>query len=143
MPKPIKLKTKENKASVSAFLNSIEDTDRRADAKTILTLMKKITKKQPRMWGASIVGFDSYAYQRSNGDYGEYMATGFSPRKNALTLYIMPGYQNYSALMKKLGPHKTGKSCLYLKNLSSIDMKVLEQLIRRGYQDLKKLYPKK
>ena len=141
MPKPIKLKTAENKASVSAFINSIEDTERRKDAKTILALMKKITKKQPKMWGTSIIGFGKYEYKRSNGDYGEFMATGFSPRQAAFSLYIMPGYQNYGSLLKKLGKHKHSKACLYIKRLSDIDLKVLEELIKRGYQDLQKSHP--
>lgn len=140
MPKKIDLKTKENTGSVRAYIDSIPDAGRRRDAKAVLLLMKKVTGKPAKMWGSSIVGFGSYEYKRSNGDYGEFMATGFSARKNALTIYIMPGYQNYAALLAKLGPHKLGKSCLYLKSLEKIDMKVLEKLICQGLTDLQKMH---
>ena len=90
------------------------------------------------MWGGSMVGYGEYDYTRSNGDYGSYFATGFSIRKSGPTLYIMPGYTDYGDLMKKLGPHKLGKSCLYLKSLDGIDMKVVARLIKAGLKDLKK-----
>ena len=138
MPKKIKLKTTKNNQSVTSFLNSIEDPALKRDCKELLKLFKKVTGLKPKMWGSSIVGFGTYIYHRSNGDEGEFMATGFSPRKSGPTLYIMPGYQDYSALMKKLGPHKLGKSCLYLKSLEGIDLKVLERLIKTGLKDLKK-----
>ena len=141
MPKKVVLKTAATTASVADFLNTITDAEKRKEAKTIAALMKKITGKPARMWGTSIVGFDTYTYKRSNGDVGQFMAAGFSPRKSALTIYIMPGYQDYEALLKKLGPHKTGKACLYIKCLADIDMKVLEELIARGYKDLKRMYP--
>lgn len=140
MPKKIILKTGENKQSVSEFLNSIEDEGLRSDSKKILKLFKSITNKPAKMWGPSIIGFGKYTYYRSNGDVGEYLATGFSPRKSGPTVYIMPGYQNYEPLLKQLGPHKLGKSCLYLKSLDSIDLSVLEKLIKRGLQDLKKTH---
>ncbi len=143
MPKKIELKTSANKDSVTNFINNIENPEKKKDAKTLLALMKKVTEHKPIMWGPSIVGFDSYEYKRKNGDVGTFFATGFSPRKNALTIYIMPGYQDYSSLTKKLGKHTLGKSCLYIKQLSDIDLAVLETLVRRGYTDLKKMYPKK
>lgn len=87
-----------------------------------------------------MVGFGTFEYKRSNGDYGEYFATGFSPRKHALTVYIMPGYEKFEHLLKKLGPHTHAKSCLYIKNLEKIDLKVLEQLIREGLRGLKKTH---
>ncbi len=95
------------------------------------------------MWGSSIIGFGEYHYTYPSGQTGDWMATGFSPRKNALTIYIMPGYADYGALLKKLGPHKLGKSCLYIKRLSDIDTTILEKLVKRGITDLKKKYPVK
>ena len=92
------------------------------------------------MWGSSIIGFGEYTYFRSNGDEGQFMATGFSPRKSGPTLYIMPGYTDYSSILKKLGPHKLGKSCLYLKNLDGVDTEVIKKLIQTGLKDLKKKY---
>ncbi|MEX0918063.1 MAG: DUF1801 domain-containing protein [Candidatus Paceibacterota bacterium] len=140
MPKKIVLKTKETKRSPAAFLNTVTDKEQRTDAKKLLALFRKVTGKQPKMWGPSIIGFGSYTYTRSNGDVGEFLATGFSPRKGNLTLYIMPGYQNYDDMLKKLGPHKLGKSCLDIKELEDIDTQVLEKLIKRGLVDLKKTH---
>lgn len=93
---------------------------------------------KPKMWGDSIIGFGEYTYHRANGDEGQFMACGFSPRKSGPTLYIMPGYTDYSALLDKLGKHKLGKSCLYLKSVDGIDLSVLAELIKLGLQDLKK-----
>lgn len=140
MPKKIELKTKENAGSVREYIDSISDVNRKKDAKVVLALLKKVTGAKAKMWGASIVGFGSYAYKRSNGDYGEFLATGFSVRKTALTLYIMPGYENYRTLLAQLGPHTLGKSCLYLKSLDSVDITVLETLVRRGLADLQKTH---
>ena len=138
MPKKVQLKTAKNAASVTEFIKSIEDENLRNDSKKLLKLFKTVTGMKPKMWGTTIVGFGEYTYYRSNGDEGQYMATGFSPRKSGPTLYIMPGYQDYGDLLKKLGPHKLGKSCLYLKSLDTIDLKVVERLIKKGMADLKK-----
>ena len=138
MAKKIELKTKKNSASVSAFLNGIENDQLRKDSKALLKLFKEATGMKPKMWGDSIVGFGEYTYYRANGDEGQFMATGFSPRKSGPTLYILPGYQNYDTLLKSLGPHKLGKSCLYLKNLENINLETVKILIRMGLKDLKK-----
>ena len=138
--KKIQLKTSKNKQSVAAFLNSIKDDTLKKDSKALLKLFKETTGMKPKMWGDSIVGFGEYVYHRANGAEGNFMATGFSPRKSGPTLYIMPGYQDYSDILAKLGPHKLGKSCLYLKNLEGIDKKVLARLIKQGLKDLKKGY---
>lgn len=135
------LKTKKNAGSVSVYVASITDETQRKDAEKLLAVFKKVTKRQPKMWGSSIVGFGEYHYAYPSGQEGDWMATGFSMRKSGPTIYIMPGYQDYGALMKKLGPHKLGKSCLYLKRLDDIDVKVLEKLIAAGLTDLKKKYP--
>ena len=138
MPKKVILKTKPNTASVSDFIKNISEDRLRQDCKTLLSLFKKATGKPAKLWGSSIIGFGSYTYHRSNGDEGKFMATGFSPRQSGPTIYIMPGYQDYNSLLKKLGPHKLGKSCLYLKNLEGINLIILEKLIKQGLSDLKK-----
>ncbi|SME94931.1 DUF1801 domain-containing protein [Pseudobacteriovorax antillogorgiicola] len=140
MAKKIKLKTSKTNASPNAFLNSISDERLRKDSKTLLKLFKDATDMKPKMWGHSIIGFGEYTYHRSNGDEGQFMACGFSPRKSGPTLYIMPGYTDYSSLLEKLGPHRLGKSCLYLKSLDGIDLKVVTKLIQVGLKDLKKKY---
>lgn len=141
MPKKIVLKTGKNKASVAEFISNIENDTRRKDAKTLLRLFKEVTGKPAVMWGPTIIGFGEYVYHRSNGDEGTYCATGFSPRSANLTIYIMPGYDNYQALLKKLGSgYKLGKGCLYLKSLEGIDHAVLKQLITRGLKDLAKTH---
>ena len=138
------LKTIKNKSSVSAFLNSIENPERKKDAKEVLKIMREVTGEKPAMWGTSIVGFGNYSYIRSDKKTYSWMSTGFSPRKQNLTIYIMPGYSfpEYKALLKKLGPHKLGKSCLYINHLSDIHIPTLKTLIKRGYTDMKKKYGK-
>lgn len=136
------MKTTVNRKSVTSFINAIEDKQRRADCKEIMRLMRRVTGKQPKMWGDSMVGYDRYKYKRANGKEFELFRTGFSPRKTALTLYVMPGYSDYSALLKRLGPHKKGKACLYLKRLSDIDMDVLETLVQAGYDEMNERYPR-
>lgn len=137
MPKKINLKTSKNNSPVADYIKSVDPTLQK-DAKTLLKLFKDATGATAKMWGTSIVGFGEYDYQRSNGDQGVSLATGFSIRKSGPTLYIMPGYQDYSAILEKLGPHKLGKSCLYLKSLDEIDLTVLTKLVKTGLKDLKK-----
>ena len=134
------LKTQRNNASVAAFLNSVTDEEKRKDCLAVLELMKKITKDEPAMWGDSIVGFGSYHYksERSKQE-GDWFITGFSPRKQNLTLYIMPGISRYKELVDQLGKCKTGGSCLYIKKLSDVDLKVLKQLITTAYKNMKQL----
>jgi hypothetical protein len=134
------LKTKVNKASVEKFLNGVKDEQKRKDSFTILEIMKKITKEDPKMWGPSIVGFGKYHYKYESGREGDMCITGFSPRKNALTIYILPGFLKYDPLMKKLGKYKTGVSCLYIKKLEDVDMKILKDLISESYKYMKKKY---
>lgn len=134
------LKTKPNKASVKKILNSVKDEKRRDDCFQVLEIMKKITKEEPIMWGPSIVGFGSYHYKYESGREGDMCITGFSPRKQNLTIYILPGFKRYSELMKKLGKHKTGSSCLYINKLEDVDLKVLIQLITESVKYMKKTY---
>lgn len=135
-------KTKLNQASVTKFLNSIDDAKRREDSFAVLEIMQAITKQEAKMWGTAIVGFGTYHYVYASGREGDWMQVGFSPRKNALSLYIMSGFSNYSELMEKLGKYKTGKSCLYIKKLEDVDLKILKKLIRESVKYIKKTYPK-
>lgn len=136
------LKTKLNNASVDSFLKSVKDETRHRDCMTVLALMKRITKAQPRMWGDSIVGFDTYHYKSDSGREGDWFITGFSPRKQNLTIYLISGFSLFPDLMKKLGKFKTGSSCLYVNKLQDIDMNVLEDLITQSFQYMKKKYKK-
>jgi hypothetical protein len=129
MAKMAKLKTQKTNASVTAFLKSVADDERRKDCQTLVRIMKRAVGAEPKMWGSSIVGFGHYHYKYASGRENDWFLAGFSPRKQDLTLYIMAGFDRYDALMGKLGKHKTGKSCLYLKRLADVDVAVLEELI--------------
>lgn len=124
------LKTQKNDASVENFLNGVENERKRADAWAILKLMQEVTGEKPFMWGKSIIGFGTYRYEYKSGREGEWMLTGFSPRKQNLTLYIMSGFSEYDTLLEKLGKHKTGKSCLYINKLADVDTDVLRELVK-------------
>ncbi len=124
------LKTRPNDQSVEDFLNSITDEKDRAASRTILMLMQEVTGEEPVMWGDSIVGFGSYHYRYVSGREGDMFLTGFSPRKQNLTLYIMSGFDMYDSLLTKLGKHTTGKSCLYIKKIEDIDLQTLRELVR-------------
>ncbi len=132
------LKTKVNEASADAFIDQQPGTVA-ADCRTIMGLMKKATGEEPKMWGASIVGFGRYHYKGASGREGEWFVTGFSPRKANLTLYILSGLEKEHALLEKLGKHSTGKGCLYIKKLADVDLKVLEQLISKGVKGMEKM----
>ncbi|MCH9694429.1 MAG: DUF1801 domain-containing protein [Gammaproteobacteria bacterium] len=133
-------KTKPTKQSVTAFVNAIEDKQKRADAKKVASMMRKATGKKAKMWGSSIVGYGNYHYKYDSGREGDFMVTGYSPRKQALTVYIVPGFSHFKAEMDKLGKYKTGRSCLYIKRLSDVDEKVLERLIKKSVQHMNKTY---
>ncbi|WOF73089.1 DUF1801 domain-containing protein [Parvibaculaceae bacterium PLY_AMNH_Bact1] len=134
------LKTKENDASVETFLATVSDEKRKADTRTVMEMLECVTGCPPKMWGTSIIGFDSYDYTYESGRSGTWFVTGVSPRKQALTIYIMQGFGAYEDLMGKLGKYKTGKSCLYVKKLEDIDMKVLEKLARESMKWIRKNY---
>ena len=134
------LKTKQNKASVAAFLNAIDDKQKRADAKKVAAMMREATGSRARMWGTSIVGFGSYHYTYASGREGDWMLVGFSPRKQNLTLYIMPGFSTFDSLLAKLGKYKTGKSCLYINKLADVDEQVLVKLIQASVKHMRKKY---
>jgi hypothetical protein len=129
------LKTKKTAASVEKFLNNVADEQRRKDCFRLVEIMKAETKAEPAMWGTSIVGFGRHQYKYVRGRELEWFLVGFSPRKQDLTLYIMGGLERYPSLMKKLGKHKMGKSCLYIKKLEDVDLPTLKQLIKQSVAD--------
>jgi len=127
------LKTKENDASVEKFISTIKDENKRKDSFVLLELLKKITKQEPKMWGSSIIGFGSYRYRSpKTGREGDWFLTGFSPRKQNMTVYFSAGFQRLAPLMKDLGKYKTGVGCLYVNKLSDIDIKVLTQMLKES-----------
>lgn len=130
------LKTKLTDENVTAFLNTVTDEQKRSDCFVVKSLMEKLTGEPALMWGTSIVGFGSYHYKYASGREGDWMLTAFSPRKQNLTLYIMSGFSRYEELLAKLGKHKIGKSCLYIKKLADIDMDVLEELIQASIKHM-------
>jgi hypothetical protein len=133
------LKTKVNNASVTKFLNSVTDEQKRNDCFEILKMMKQVTKEEPKMWGPSIVGFGSYHYKGKSGREGDWMLTGFSPRKQNLTLYLMGGFDTHAALLKQLGKFTTGAGCLYIKKLDDVNRKVLKDLVTASVKRMKQL----
>ncbi len=133
-------KTRATRASVKDFMNSIDDKQMRADARKVAAMMRRATGKRARMWGTSIVGYGTYHYRYASGREGDFMITGFSPRKQALTVYIMPGFTPFDTLMAKLGKYKTGKSCLYIKRLADVDENVLERLIDDSVEHMRRKY---
>jgi hypothetical protein len=138
---PTDTKTHATPVDPRSFIEAVDQPVRRADALVLDDLYRRITGWRPRMWGQTIVGYGSYHYVYDSGREGDSLAAGFSPRKANLSLYIVPGYQDYDAILSRLGKYKMGKSCLYINNLSDVAMGVLEELIRTGVTDLAKIYP--
>ena len=135
------LKTKPTEASVEEYLDTIDDPRRRADCVAISAIMKKVTKCEPRMWGPSIVGFDSYHYKYASGHEGDACLAGFSSRKPEIVVYIADDFESREKLLQQLGKHRTGKVCLYIKKLSDIDVVVLEKLVKASVAAMRKRYP--
>lgn len=126
-----------NKTQVTAvrpanFLAGIEPERRREEGRELLAFFDRVTGLEAQMWGPSIIGYGRYRYTYESGRSGEFFLTGFSPRKSALTLYIMPGYRDMAGKLERLGKHKTGKSCLYINKLADVDMAVLEEIVTDG-----------
>ncbi len=134
-------KTKPTTADVNDFLNSVDHPGRRADAIQLDQLFRNVTGFQPRMWGQTMVGYGQYHYTYASGRQGDSLATGFSPRTANMVCYIMPGYTDFGHILKDLGKHKLGKSCLYLGRLHGVDLDVLARLIRAGLDDLDTQWP--
>jgi nucleoid DNA-binding protein len=131
------LKTKQTEASVKDFLNQITDKQRRDDCFTIAQIMEDATGAKPKMWGPSIVGFGTFHYKYDSGREGDWLVTGFSPRKNDLTLYLMMGFEQHRELMAQLGKFKTSKSCLYLKRLDDVHLPTLKKLVKASVKQLR------
>lgn len=123
------------------FIEAVEHPVRRADALVLDGMFRRITGWTPKMWGPTIVGYGSYAYKYESGREGQSLATGFSPRKASQSIYIMPGYHDYSKILGRLGKYKIGKACLYVNKLADVDLDVLEELVRAGLNDLGKMWP--
>ncbi|MGB9359888.1 MAG: DUF1801 domain-containing protein [Acidimicrobiia bacterium] len=135
----------ENKTQITdvdpgSFVASVEHATRRSDAETLLEMMTRVTGCAPKMWGPSIVGFGRYHYQYDSGREGDFMLTGFSPRKSNLVIYTMPGYEDSEDQLAALGKHKLGKSCLYINKLSDVDLDVLEGIIAEGVATMRANY---
>ena len=137
------LKTKRNDGDVRGYLESVANKRRREDALVMLELMREITGEPPEMWGSSIVGFGSYHYRYASGREGDWPIIGFAPRKQSLTLYIMPGFDRYEGLMAKLGKYKTGKSCLYINKLDDVNLETLKALIAESVEYMRRAYPRR
>lgn len=130
------LKTKPTSQKPIDYINSVQDPQKKADSLKLLNLITEWTNLQPEMWGASIVGYGSIHYKYESGREGDWMAVGFSPRKLNLTVYIMSGFEGFEDLLEKLGPHKLGKSCLYLKGLENIDLGILKKIIQKSVKSI-------
>jgi len=134
------IKTKPTDVSPASFIDKVEHEQRRKDGHELAALMKKVTGKQAKMWGPSIVGFDQYHYKYASGHEGDMPITGFSPRKQSLVLYLGPGLED-KKLLSKLGKHKVGKGCLYINKLDDVDRDLLRELVTKSVEKMRKLYP--
>lgn len=132
------LKTKPTKASVSKFLNSIEDDAMRDDCKVVARIMEKATKSKPVMWSTGLVGFGDYHYKSASGREGDWMLTAFAPRKGKFTVYIMPGFEGGAELKKQLGKHSGGLSCFHIRRLSDVHLPTLTKMINASVKHLQK-----
>ena len=136
----------ENKTQVTdvdprAFVASVEHPTRRADAEVLLEMMIRVTGCEPKMWGPSIIGFGRYHYVYDSGREGDFILTGFSPRKANLVIYVLPGYEDMSAQLAELGKHRLGKSCLYINKLADVNLDVLETIVSNGVASMRRNYP--
>ena len=134
------MKTVPTTASVDAFIAAVDDAPKREDCRAVAAIMAEATGASAQMWGTSIVGFGTYHYRYASGREGDFMEVGFSPRKRALTLYIMAGFSEYGDLLAKLGKHTTGKSCLYIKRLADVDQNVLREMVERSVRHIRDKY---
>lgn len=134
-------KTKPTDVSVEAFLDKVPEKKKREDAFVVLEMMKRVTGLEPVMWGPTMIGFGSYHYKYDSGHEGDAFLTGFSPRKQSMTIYLIPGFsEQFQPLLQKLGKHKTSVACLYINKLADVDMKVLEKLVSESFAKVKKIY---
>jgi hypothetical protein len=138
-----KNKTTETSLSVKDFINAVKDETMRKDSLNLIELIKKQTGFEPKMWGPSIVGFESYHYKYDSGHEGDSPLIAFSPRASAITLYLSGHFEKRDELLEKLGKHKTDKGCIYIKNLGSINIEVLQEMIINHIKHIKEIYPNK
>lgn len=136
----------ENKTTATSidpkdYIASVEHDVRRSDAETLLKVFAEVTGLEPRMWGPSIIGYGRYHYKYESGREGDFLMTGFSPRKANMVMYIMPGYSDHSAILSRIGKYKIGKSCLYINKLADVDLDVLKELVAAGFDEMKTKYP--
>lgn len=136
-----KNKTTETAYPVTDFINTIENEAKRNDAFELLKIMQEMTGFEPKMWGASIIGFGSYHYKYDSGHEGDAPLAGFSPRKDAISLYLSSSFENKEQLLSKFGKHKAGKGCIYIKKLTDIDLEILKIMISASVKEIQKLYP--
>ena len=134
-------KTKATRASVDNYLDAIGDELRRDDCRTLVKLMRRVTKEPPVMWGTSIVGFGSYHYRYASGHEGDSCLAGFSSRKGDISIYVTAGFEGQEPLLAKLGKHKAGKVCLYVKRLADVDLELLESLVEGSVAEMRRRYP--
>jgi hypothetical protein len=132
------LKTQATRASAARFINAINDDQLRVDCRVLLKIMKEVSKKSPTMWGTSIIGFGSYHYRYASGREGDWFRIGFSPRKGKISIYLMGGLKTMTGSLKRLGKHKQGGGCLYIKRLDDIDQGVLKNMLKTTYRRLEK-----
>ncbi|SRR5690606_11806294 len=135
------LKTQPHGGDVTAFLNQVDDAEKRADCFTLLQMMQEVTGEPPVMWGDAMVGFGRYRYKYASGREGEWFLTGFAPRKQNLTVYIIAGFEDYEGLLARLGKHRTSVSCLYVKRLADVDLDVLRELVTRSVAHMRATNP--
>jgi len=131
------LKTKKNENDVKAFVESLDHKKRREDSLKLLEIMNEVTKEDPSMWGDSIIGYGSYHYKTKSGREGDWFVTGFSPRKQSLSVYIMPGLHPFDEELKRLGKHKVGKGCLYINKLEDVEIDVLKEIIEKSFDAMR------
>lgn len=132
-----KNKTRQNDSSVNDFIAALEDEQQRKDALQLVGMLQKLTGHPPKMWGGSIIGFGKYKYIYASGREGEHLKIGFSPRKGKLSIYLMTGAGRHKEDLDRMGPYKTGKSCLYIKRLEDIDISILKQICMESFGKMK------
>jgi hypothetical protein len=135
-------KTKPTEVSVESHIAAVANEEQRNDAQALVALIRRVTKQEPRMWGPSIIGFGSYHYKYASGHEGDSPLAGFAARGSELVVYIAADFESRDVLLAKLGKHKTGKVCVYIRRLANVDLKVLETLVARSVAEMKRRYPK-
>lgn len=134
-------KTRPTEVSAESHIAAIANEEQRNDARTLVALMRRVTRQEPRMWGPSIIGFGCYHYKYASGHEGDAALAAFAVRGRELVVYVAPGFEGRDVLLAKLEPHRTGKVCVYIRRLGNVDRKVLEKLVGRSVADMKRRYP--